>query len=54
VESILRQRIGQSVKEHMISRFDRNGDGAVSINEFLDRIMPSSVTTLYSFLPGNI
>lgn len=54
MESILKQRIGQSVKENMIARFDRNGDGAVSINEFLDRIMPSAVTTLYSFLPGNM
>lgn len=54
VEGILKQKISKSVKEHMVNRFDKNRDGSIYIDEFLTRLMPNAVSTLYSYLPGNI
>jgi hypothetical protein len=54
VERILRQKISKGVKEAVMKRFDKNGDGTVSTSEFLSKVLQNPVATLYAFLPGSI
>lgn len=54
VERILRQKISKGVKEQMLARFDRNGDGTVSAAEFLNKIVANPMATLYAFMPSGV
>ena len=49
VERILRQKIARGVKEQMLKRFDRNGDGSISPSEFLGKVVSNPMATLYAF-----
>jgi Ca2+-binding EF-hand superfamily protein len=51
VERILRQKIARGVKQHLIERFDKDGDGKVSGKEFLDKVVANPMATLYRSLP---
>jgi hypothetical protein len=54
VERILTQKISKGVKEQLIRRFDNNGDNTISTGEFLKKVVPNPMATLYAFRPkGN-
>lgn len=54
VEQILRQKISKGVKEQLVKRFDKNGDGKISPTEFIHRVVPNPMATLYAFRPSNV
>jgi hypothetical protein len=53
VERILRQKIARGVRDRLVERFDRNGDGKVSGKEFLEKVVANPMATLYRSLPDS-
>jgi Ca2+-binding EF-hand superfamily protein len=54
VERILKRKISNGVKEQLVKRFDDNADGMISTTEFINRVVPNPMATLYAFRPSNV
>ena len=54
VEQILKQKISKDVKKQLVKRFDKNEDGKISPAEFISKVVPNPMATLYAYRPSNV
>ena len=54
VEQILKQKISKDVKKQLVKRFDKNGDNKISPTEFISKVVPNPMATLYACRPSSV